>query len=113
MSGGGQSGDKGECLCGSACRIYEDHWTGTAVQQHRESAAALRREHLFNHLTDGRFHGDCEFCLHRRRHGGTGIVTPPATCAICGGPINEVGTSLCYEAHGVALTTPSRERGDS
>lgn len=31
------------------------------------------REHLREHLTDGRWHDDCGLCLRRRRHGGTGI----------------------------------------
>jgi hypothetical protein len=30
------------------------------------------REHL-NHMTDGRWHDDCPFCLRRRVKGGTGL----------------------------------------
>lgn len=30
-------------------------------------------EHL-NHMTDGRWHDDCKYCLHRRVHGGTGVA---------------------------------------
>jgi hypothetical protein len=30
------------------------------------------REHL-NHMTDGRWHDNCPYCLERRAHGGTGL----------------------------------------
>jgi hypothetical protein len=30
------------------------------------------REHL-NHMTDGRWHDNCRFCLRRREKGGTGL----------------------------------------
>lgn len=36
------------------------------------SAAALLREHLRDHLTDGFWHDRCRYCLRRRRFGGTG-----------------------------------------
>ena len=29
-------------------------------------------EHL-NHMTDGRWHDDCSYCLWRREKGGTGV----------------------------------------
>jgi len=30
------------------------------------------RDHLF-HMTDGRWHDDCTWCLTRRVHGGNGV----------------------------------------
>lgn len=33
---------------------------------------AVHREHL-NHMTDGRWHDACQFCLRRREKGGTGL----------------------------------------
>ena len=32
-----------------------------------------QREHL-NHMTDGRWHDTCHWCLRRRVHSGTGIA---------------------------------------
>ncbi len=37
---------------------------------------AAHREHL-NHMTDGRRHDDCRFCLRRREKGGTGLEGEP------------------------------------
>lgn len=36
------------------------------------TAAALQR-HLSQHLTDGRWHDGCSYCLQRRSKGGTGV----------------------------------------
>lgn len=32
-----------------------------------------RIDHLRWHLSDGRWHDDCRFCIHRRKHGGLGV----------------------------------------
>lgn len=45
----------------------------TAVNQTKPQGVT---EHLRDHLTDGCWHDDCEFCLRRRVHGGTGIRCP-------------------------------------
>ncbi len=40
------------------------------------AAAANARQvqtHLQQHLTDGRWHDDCKYCLERRSKGGTGV----------------------------------------
>jgi hypothetical protein len=34
---------------------------------------AKARQHCRDHLTDGRWHDECSYCLRRRVHGGTGI----------------------------------------
>lgn len=34
------------------------------------------------------------------------MVFPPGACGVCGRQLNEVGTSRCYEAHGVLPTAP-------
>lgn len=31
-------------------------------------------KHLRSHLTDGRWHDACRYCLRRRVHGGTGVL---------------------------------------
>jgi len=31
------------------------------------------REHLESHITDGKWHDQCPYCLKRRRFGGTGV----------------------------------------
>ena len=36
----------------------------------------VHREHLV-HMTDGRWHDDCRFCLRRRENGGTGLEGEP------------------------------------
>jgi hypothetical protein len=35
--------------------------------------AITAEDHLRWHLTDGRWHDDCRWCLERRVHGGTGV----------------------------------------
>jgi hypothetical protein len=36
---------------------------------------------------------------------------PPGACGICGRPLNEVGTSRCYEAHGISALPADAEAG--
>lgn len=38
----------------------------------REEMHAIR-DHLWSHMTDGRWHDDCRWCLARRSEGGTGV----------------------------------------
>lgn len=35
----------------------------------------------------------------------------PGACGICGRPLNEVGTSRCYEAHGISALPADAEAG--
>jgi hypothetical protein len=41
-----------------------------------ETAGARRTEHM-SHLTDGKWHDECSYCLRRRVHGGTGLEASP------------------------------------
>jgi hypothetical protein len=36
-------------------------------------------EHL-RHMTDGRWHDNCKWCLRRRVHGGSGLEDPATIC---------------------------------
>lgn len=41
-----------------------------------EECPPEHREHL-SHMTDGRWHDNCPFCLRRREKGGTGLEGNP------------------------------------
>jgi hypothetical protein len=68
------------------------------------------REHL-NHMTDGRWHDTCPFCLRRREKGGTGLEgeavparrpesAPRAECSFCGAGIVLLGGSWTEDVDG-------------
>lgn len=56
----------------SYSRERDYNWRG--VRQMSEQAM---QEHLFNHLTDGKWHHDCPACLRRRVFGGNGMQNLP------------------------------------
>ena len=45
----------------------------TDVEISQEIGREPTRDPHYSHLTDGRWHDDCRFCLVRRVHGGTGL----------------------------------------
>jgi hypothetical protein len=47
---------------------FEHDYTPTV-----DTSTPEMREHLRNHLTDGRWHDSCKWCYRRRVEGGTGV----------------------------------------
>lgn len=57
--------------------VVDDYLAARQRAHRRARAAGARmprdqRDHL-DHMTDGRWHDDCPYCLSRREHGGTGL----------------------------------------
>jgi hypothetical protein len=52
----------------------------TSLHKCTQECPPAHREHL-NHMTDGRWHDGCRFCLRRREKGGSGLEGEVMLCS--------------------------------
>lgn len=69
--------EPGTCACGHDLDEHDEKFNCRAgdvvVEEVKEELAV--KDHLRNHLTDGHWYDDCQYCLNRRERGGTGVAS--------------------------------------